>query len=151
MNKKQLRDLIERTLFKIGLKSDSAVILLMGTAAQESNLGEYIRQVGNGPALGVFQMEPETFKDIVTNYLQYRPELAKNIMAASGINAFRSEYLEYNLVLAICMCRVHYLRVPEAIPGDLNGWANYWKKYYNTPKGKGTVGEFVENYKRYVL
>lgn len=151
MNKKQLKDLIERTLFKIGLQSEPAVCLLMGTAAQESNLGEYIRQVGGGPALGVFQMEPETFKDIVTNYLQYKPELAKNIMSAAGINAFRSEYLEYNLVLAICMCRVHYLRVSEAIPGDLTGWANYWKEYYNTCKGKGTAGEFVENYKRYVL
>jgi len=26
-----------------------------------------------------------------------------------------------------------------------------WKKYYNTPLGAGTVEEFIENYKKYVL
>ena len=51
------------------LVSQEAENLLMGTAAQESALGEYIRQLGNGPALGIFQMEPETFDDIVRNYL----------------------------------------------------------------------------------
>ena len=96
-------------------------------------------------------MEPNTFKDIVQNYLQYKPELAKKVMAISGANAFRSEYLEYNLALSICMCRVHYLRVPVRIPDDLTGWAKYWKEHYNTRIGKGTEKEFVRNFKKLVL
>lgn len=151
MDKRQLRDLIHRVLIALDLHSESAENLLMGTAAQESGLGEYIRQLGNGPALGIFQMEPTTFKDIVQNYLKYKPELAKNIMAVSGVNALRSEYLEYNLALAICMCRVHYLRVSEKMPDNLTGWAKYWKEYHNTRLGKGTEEEFVRNFKKYVL
>ncbi|WP_059026747.1 hypothetical protein [Gabonibacter massiliensis] len=151
MDKKQLRDLIKRVLVDLDLHSESAENLLMGTAAQESGLGEYIRQLGSGPALGIFQMEPNTFKDIVQNYLQYKPELAKKVMAISGANAFRSEYLEYNLALSICMCRVHYLRMPVRIPDDLTGWAKYWKEHYNTRIGKGTEKEFVRNFKKLVL
>lgn len=151
MNKKQLRDLIKRVLVALDLHSESAENLLIGTAAQESALGEYIRQLGNGPALGIFQMEPATFKDIVQNYLQYKPELAKLIMSVSGVNALRSEYLEYNLALSIAMCRVHYLRVSVTIPDNLTGWAKYWKEYYNTRLGKGTEDEFIRNFKKHVL
>lgn len=151
MDKRQLRDLIKRVLVTLDLHSESAENLLMGTAAQESGLGEYIRQIGGGPALGIFQMEPATFKDIVQNYLQYKPDLAKQIMAVSGVNALRSEYLEYNLALSICMCRVHYLRVSEKMPENLVGWAKYWKEYYNTRLGKGTEEEFIRNFKKHVL
>ena len=151
MDKKQLRNLIKRVLIALDLHSESAENLLMGTAAQESGLGEYIRQIGNGPALGIFQMEPNTFRDIVQNYLQYKPELAKLAMSVSGVNALRSEYLEYNLALAICMCRVHYLRVSENMPENLVGWAKYWKEYYNTRLGKGTEEEFIRNFKNLVL
>lgn len=151
MDKKQLRDLIKRVLVALDLHSEAAENLLMGTAAQESRLGEYIRQLGSGPALGIFQMEPATFKDIVQNYLQYKPELGKKVMSISGVNALRSEYLEYNLALAICMCRVHYLRVTPNMPRNLVGWAKYWKEYYNTRLGKGTEEEFIRNFKNLVL
>ena len=151
MDKKQLRDLIHRVLIDLDLYSEAAENLLMGTAAQESGLGQYIRQLGNGPALGIFQMEPATFKDIVQNCLQYKPELAKLVMSVSGVNALRSEYLEYNLALSICMCRIHYLRVSEKMPDNLTGWAKYWKEYYNTRLGKGIEEEFIRNFKKYVL
>ena len=149
MDKKQLRDLIHRVLIDLDLYSEAAENLLMGTAAQESGLGEYIRQLGNGPALGIFQMEPATFKDIVQNCLQYK--LAKLVMSVSGVNALRSEYLAYNLALSICMCRIHYLRVSEKMPDNLTGWAKYWKEYYNTRLGKGIEEEFIRNFKKYVL
>jgi hypothetical protein len=70
-DKKQFRDLIQRTLQDLGMHSESAVNLLLGTAAQESQFGTYFRQIGGGPALGVFQMEPDTEIDIWDNYLRY--------------------------------------------------------------------------------
>lgn len=39
--------------------SQPAEDLVMGTAAQESRL-TYLRQLGGGPALGLWQMEPAT-------------------------------------------------------------------------------------------
>jgi len=51
------------------------------------------------------------------------------------------------------MCRMHYYRKSEPLPesDDVRALGEYWKKHYNTVKGKGTVDEFVENYKRFVL
>lgn len=150
MDKNTLKSLITSVLKELNLQPGNAVNLLMGTAAQESHLGKYRKQLGGGPALGIFQMEPATFDDIVNNYLRYKPELAARIERVARISRFRAEDLENNDVLAICMARVHYLRVREAIPSDLEGWARYWKCYYNTKLGKGTEEEFIANYKRLV-
>ena len=45
LNKNQFKDLIERCLKKTMMHSDAAVALLLGTAAQESAFGTYIRQI----------------------------------------------------------------------------------------------------------
>jgi hypothetical protein len=145
-----MRQLVTDTLKSLNLYSDEAVELMLGTAAQESAYGKYRRQLGNGPARGIFQMEPRTFLDIVINFLAYKPDLKARIMKLANVDKLDPADLETNDVLATCMCRVHYFRVKEPIPIDLQGWATYWKKHYNTVKGKGTDIEFMSNYKKYV-
>ena len=154
-NKKQFQDLIERVLTELNMHSRAAVNLLLGTAAQESGFGTYLQQMGGGPARGVFQMEPATEKDIWCSYLVYREDLAETVWQVAGaaydvgpsISA-----LEANLSYQIAMARIHYRRVAEPLPpyNDVGALSRYWKRHYNTPQGKGTVEEFVENYKKYV-
>jgi len=80
MHPGQLRgDIVYPTLHYIGLWSDAAETLILGTIAQESRCGEYVKQVGGGPALGICQMEPATHDDIWLNYLHYKPVLAHKI------------------------------------------------------------------------
>jgi hypothetical protein len=149
MNKQQARELITETLNEIELNSVEAVNLLMGTMAQESHMGEYIRQLGGGPALGVFQMEPATYESLWRNTLDYKPKLKDKILKLS-VTGEVSE-LRWNLKLAIAMCRVRYLIAKGAIPFGLQAQAEYWKKNYNGGAlGKGTVEEYIENYKRFV-
>ena len=149
MNKNQLRNLIERTLKEVdGFYSEEAVNLLMGTSAQESHLGEYIRQI-KGPALGIFQMEPATFRDIL-DWLRPQIKLYSRIFKAANISSIRPEILEYNLKAAILLTRIHYLRKPGKLPDTIEGMAWYWKQWYNTPLGAGTEAEFIANYKRFV-
>jgi hypothetical protein len=145
-----MRKLVTDTLKALNLYSAEAVELMLGTAAQESAYGKYRRQLGNGPALGIFQMEPNTFYDICINFLAYKPELRAKILKVSGIEKLDAKDLETNDVLATCMCRVHYYRVKTPVPVDLQGWAGYWKQYYNTQHGKGTDVEFIRNYNKYV-
>lgn len=151
-DKKQFRDLIQRTLQDLGMHSESAVNLLLGTAAQESQFGTYFRQIGGGPALGVFQMEPDTEIDIWDNYLRYRSELAYIIAIITGKACPSSIDLEANLSYQIAMVRIHYRRIPEALPkaDDVAGLARYWKQHYNTHLGAGTEEEFIRNYNKYV-
>jgi len=132
--------------------SVAAENLLMGTCAQESRMGSYVKQV-EGPACGIFQMEPATESDIYNNYLDYRAALY------SAVNALRAKHnldglndLVGNLFYQTAMTRVHYYRVPMAMPDadNVEQLAHYWKIYYNTPEGRGTIEEFVKRYQRYV-
>lgn len=149
--KTQLKELIDETLKDINLHSEDATNLLLGTCAHESGLGKYIKQLGSGPALGIFQMEPNTFKDHISNYLKYKPGLVSSIKKACNIDYLTPDLLRYNLKFAICMSRIHYLRVKHPLPTELTGYAEYWKKYYNSVLGAGTEEEFIRNYKRHVL
>lgn len=78
MDKKQLRELVTHVLKKYDLYSADAVELLMLTAATESNLGCYIKQVGGGPALGIFQCEPNTYDWAQTKTMEKILEVEKN-------------------------------------------------------------------------
>lgn len=157
MNAQQLRTLVVRpTLTHMGMHSLEAENLLLGTAAQESRLGHYLHQVGGGPALGIYQMEPETHWDIWRNFLSWRPQISAKVRSLAGhrwVGEFVGDAeLVGNLFYATALARIHYWRRPEPLPraGDLAGLAHYWKAFYNTAAGRGTEAEFVENYRRYV-
>ena len=128
---------------------DAAEELMLGTALVESNL-TYLVQHGEGPAVSVFQLEPATIEDIQENYIRYRSLLREAVEFASGVWPIMPEQVKGNLYLAAMLCRIHYRRAPAPLPeaGDVGGQAKYWKKYYNTAKGKGTVGKYREAWKR---
>ena len=143
----QFRDLvIEPTLEHLGLYSVAATELVLGTAIQESRV-TYIKQLGSGPALGLFQMEPATHNDIWDNYLRYREDLAGRV---ADTGRTQPDEMIWNMRYACAMCRVHYRRVREPLPtaGDLPSQAAYWKEHYNTPLGRGTQTEYIENWER---
>lgn len=151
LNPIQFRELVIRpSLRALGLYSPQAEELLLGTAIQESRL-VYLKQLGGGPALGLFQMEPATHDDIWDNYLKYHPALGRSILGLSCSPELDAGELVWNLLYATAMTRVHYLRVPEALPaeGDIDAQAVYWKEYYNTYLGSGTEEEYTENWYTY--
>ncbi len=156
MNPGQLKKLIEKALKLLGYYKPEAVDLLMITAAQESHCGRYIKQLGDGPACGIFQMEPDTLDDIFHNYTAYRPDLHDLVRSFLCYGDLKLN-LTGNLIFQIAIARVHYLRVPEPIPVKYAGeyeyiqaLAEYWKKHWNTAYGAGTVEDAVQNYNKYV-
>lgn len=148
MYKKQLTDIIESTLKEFDMYSQDAVNLLLGTAAQESGFGKFIRQLNCGPARGIFQMEPATFQYLL-KYVKNKG-IEEQIKSSCNCIQLIPESLEYNLKLAIVFCRLRYLVVNEPLPSDLKGYAAYWKKYYNSVLGAGTEEQFIKHYKKYV-
>ena len=149
----QLRDnIVKPVLIQTGTYSPAAVNLILGTAAQESQMGRYVRQVG-GPALSIYQIEPKTHESLWHDYLRHKPELARRVRRFMVGAEPSNNQLVWNLGYATIMCRVFYLRVPEPLPAsdDIDGMARYWKTHYNTSLGKGTVEGFIRNYVRYVL
>ncbi len=182
MNTKQLKQLITFVLWRMevnlnrdqritqddhtpereGAKynSTAAINLLLGTAFVESDCGHYLRQLGGGPARGIFQMERMTHDDLWYNYINHRPELEIFMRGELPQTTAGSKFdnLEYNLRYAIMMTRLHYRRVVEPI-SNLEDFSNdkayivnvgdYWKRYYNTKLGAGSVTDFVNKWEKY--
>ncbi|MEG1044775.1 MAG: hypothetical protein RSF81_08400 [Oscillospiraceae bacterium] len=95
-------------------------------------------------------MEPATAQDIIDNYLKYKKPLLEKVFRYYDYMLTLEENLIGNLFFATAMARIHYLRVPAKLPSDVVGYGEYWKRYYNTEKGKGTITEFVTKYREYV-
>ncbi len=147
-----IRDVCQRFL---GRTRDNEVRLLLGTAAAESSL-IHRKQIGGGPARGIWQMEPGTGVDIFEKYLQFKPLFRMSLMSlwidlrhapywTPAIQDLRF-HLEINDDFACAMARIKYLRDPDPIPDTVEGQAAYWKKIYNTPAGKGTVEHYLSQW-----
>ena len=135
--------------------------LLHGTIASESIYGTYLVQLNNGPALGICQMEPATHDDIWKNWLQHRRAVADRVSYYLGLPSGEwqnttfsamAPYMIWNLKYAVAMAACHYRRVPAELPEESEATvfslAEYWKKHYNTHKGRGTVTDFVAKWER---
>lgn len=149
MNSKQLFDAILDTLEFCGMTCSSNVVnMILETACVESNCGEYIKQL-KGPACGIFQIEPNTAKDMLQHFIKYKPKLFENYIKLINPNLTLEQNLQTNLMFQIFMCRVYYLRFEQIIPNTVAERAAYWKKYYNTYKGKGTVEKYIKAIDKY--
>src|SRR5262249_31922252 len=138
---------------KIRLNSEPAVALLLGTCAVESEMGQFIRQYPLGPARGVFQLEERSFDDL-WSWIQAHSQLLVSVSAFVSRSPWPlSSQVCGNLYLATALCRLYYYRVPKPLPGgrDPSVYGAYWKAYYNTPEGSGTIDRFVQAWTRHAV
>jgi|TARA_B100000519_G_scaffold191548_1_gene192065 hypothetical protein len=146
--KKDIKNIIIEVLEKLEKLTkipvtEEAVNLIYETGMAESGYRALV-QKGGGPALSFFQIEPDTARDIFNNYVEYRPSLVEALIYF-GVDPLDLEFsLKTNIAVAVCLCRLHYRRVPEPIPRSKKFRAEYWKQYYNTEKGKGTTEHFLK-------
>ena len=142
---KSIKKIIKLALQHLGLDSEDAREMLYVTGKAESGY-KTLQQYGGGPALGFFQMEPNTALDIWNNYVMYRPKYRDKLYSLGFDDGTLEFCLLSNIGLQAAFCRLHYRRVPSVLPklDNLEAQAKYWKKYYNTHLGKGTIKHFVE-------
>lgn len=146
---RQVRQLIIKpALEPLGLWSQIVENLLIGTALQESGLHWLAQE--NGPAVGIYQIEPKTYDWI-------KGKIRDHILYPKIINICGLCYLPndpaaliWNLRYATVVCRFRYLEVKAPLPetNNISLIADYWKQWYNTPEGAGKAEEFINNYNR---
>lgn len=120
--------------------TEPAIQLLCMVAAHESGRFQFVRQV-NGPALSLFQMEPNTYKDVQDYALRKKLKIVVDLPSPP-------ERLIFDSLFSAAMSRIFFLRFPEPLPKDLDGLAIYAKQYWNTHLGKATVGDYLNAYRR---
>jgi len=133
---------IKPVLERMHMYSKEAYNLLMGTALHESDGLKRVTQYV-GPALGYWQMEPNTLFDLHDSYLNFRPERAAMLGNFSIPSMTEEDNLKGNHFFACAAARLQYYRQDGAIPLDIVGQAKYWKEHWNTKHGKGTVDEYL--------
>lgn len=154
MNTEQLLELIITPTHKYmggNYQSDSADLLSLCTAAIESDCGYYIKQV-NGPALGIWQMEPATHEDILANcnaIIKFgKIELEVLDLSTNGFSCTNDDLIN-SPKYACAMARLKYSMDSNPLPKvtgnrkeDERDFYDYYKRVYNTELGKSTFAKW---------
>lgn len=145
--------------------SNDALMMVFRTGLVESNYEHLRQKIGRGDRIGIarsfFQIEPWVARSIINDYIKYRKSIRRDLekvcmcdlsrMDDKSEDDFLALQLSGNILFGIALCRLKYRPVPKAIPkaSDVNKQAGYWKKYYNTAGGKGSVEKFIEIVDKY--
>lgn len=147
-----IREILKVMDVVVPVYSEDVVELLILTAAQESKCGKYLRQIGGGPARGIFGIEPATEK-FVLRKVEKVPSLALIGRMLKGNLYFYNKDLDRlalwgNIPYQVFIARlVYYFKTRDGIPTTLRGLAEYYKEHFNTVRGKATVAEAIVAYR----
>ena len=144
--------LVRLDQFKRGFYSRNAVSLMLGIAAQETDLGYWFRQHPTGPGKGIWSVEDQTFYDIVNRYLARSSNRTLrellNGFVPRGMSLTDPETQVVAPQFACAVARIRLWMVPAPIPDDLEGQAKYWDKYYHAD-GESDWEEYVNSWHRF--
>ena len=122
--------------------SENARALLFAIGMAETGYAVN-HQIGGGPALGFWQMEPATITDLLA-WLHGRHRKIRNDVSELSRQRTALEAVQFDPIYACAVARCFFLRRAEPLPPiDLETIARYWKKVWNTNAGKGTVSGFM--------
>jgi len=128
-------------------KSPNALDLLKYTGMHETHGGK-LRNPNPNYYGGHWQIDKGTFKDLQSAGPGKYPKLSKAIdkLKTKGhdVRSWKWKDLDEAPTKSAIMAALKYRTVPEKIPSTLNKMALYWKKHYNTSKGKGDYGKFIK-------
>jgi hypothetical protein len=128
-----------------GMYSLDAMYQMVCTIGVESKL-THLKQIPNGPALGLPQTEPDTYIDII-RYLSRRTDLRDKIFTYCQRTSFPDDrMLISDLAFSALIARVKYWMIPEPIPSYKNpeAQAAYYEQYYNANKYTDKTQEFIK-------
>jgi hypothetical protein len=160
-----LRELIIRpTLVALNEWSQTAEDLLMGTAAQESQLG-FRMHADDDSGIGLYRISTQTHTQVWDNYLITDPELASRLRGLASQQQFlKSPHNELiiNLSYATGVAWMIYKRHNPAFSDNPNvhELATYWLHYYCTRDDQpaqlmhsddAKAERFIQSYHKLVL
>ena len=134
-----MKTLVAKTLVEMQRYNHEAVELLLMIAAHESHMGKYRRQLGGGPALGIYQIEPTTHDSIWDN-CDSIDKLAKRMNIKRDVFQLIDDD-RYSTFIARC----YLLMDVNPLPKTPEKMAQYCKDYWNRT-GKATPKDYLNAY-----
>lgn len=127
-------------------KYQVAPALLLETACAETQLGQYAdRYAPEG--FGLHQFDTIGLVDVQQ---RTRRKDRFTIQNSLGVDILQvtPESISRDPLESFIFCRLKYKFRPEEIPDDIVSRAVYWKRFYNTHAGKGTVEHYLDSAER---
>tara|TARA_R100001594_G_scaffold57935_2_gene91908 strand:+ start:520 stop:2937 length:2418 start_codon:yes stop_codon:yes gene_type:complete len=148
---KNITELAIQTVADVLPDSENAKQFLTEIAEVESKYGTHRKTFKKQDSSGIFQIDRIAF-DEVQRRLQPDADVGENIRNYNeklkeelGIDLTTASFSDLNTPLyGAAFARAYLLSVPESIPTTLKARAAYWKKYYNTSAGAGTVDKYLK-------
>ena len=132
-------------------KDDRVVKLISETFMVESDGGRSVQNHGGN--IGIAQLPVSTVNEVLTWLKQKHSDVYNVIQRHYKHGMTMQDNLKYNINFAICMSITLYWK---QCGGDFYRYCNtvesrakLWKAIYNTPRGKGTVSNYVAAVKKY--
>lgn len=156
VNTKKFKQTIEHVLHTLPhIKVDKRiVVLLMETAAIESNCGYYMTQRGGGEARGIFQMNISTYDDTLDWLKKYKTKAYVAVTKFYRKKNSKEWNYRYNIPFQIAMAASYYWRY---IGSDLNDHlgtvverAMMYKLVWNTKHGATTPAKYLNDIDTYL-
>lgn len=146
LDKQQIYSTVDAVVKCLG-GGDNAKKLLLETSASESDMGGAIDRSWS-VGVGLMQFDPIGFEDTKARTSKAKKE---QIMRCFGIDIDRVVLsdLRWSPLLSVIFARLKFMLVPSAIPNTQEGRAAYWKKWYNSELGAGTIEHYVRSAQRH--
>ena len=144
LRKRVIRD----TLKLLGDWSLATENLLLGTAAQESGLGDNLQ---SGRLRGLYHISAQTHVAVWDKYLINYPDMASRVRGLAGQRSFLGNphrELVTNLSYTTAIAWLVYKRCNQPLPeaGDIKGLAKYWHQHFRA-RTTATTADFEANYR----
>lgn len=140
---------IARKVVRVFGGGHKALLLMLETACAETHLGTYPDRHPEKLGVGITQFDQIAIDDLQQRVRSRHRRLLKQHFGYS-LNEIVLADLADDALLAFALTRLKYLLVPEPLPETLLGRAEYWKKYWNTSAGKGTVAGYLSDVEHYM-
>lgn len=139
-SKEHLKDIIKSVVSVFG-GGENAEKLLWETAGAETARGD-TPDLTLHSGYGIMQFDNAGFEEVKR---RTRQSVKEKIKQAFGIDIDRVtiQELQHSPLLSVIFARLYYMLIPKPIPDNIVGRAEYWKKYYNTYAGSGTVEHYL--------
>lgn len=139
----QVKTLARQVVNALG-GNENVYNILLETPCAETKLGQFPDSHPDKWGVGLCQHDHIGLDDIQLNGEQRHFDIVKNEFGYDIKDVQLADLADDPLLSLIC-CRLSYKRIPDPIPSDLVGRAKYWKEFYNTQAGGGTVDHYLHS------
>lgn len=126
--------------YSYGANKDNLYKMLLETAIVETDAGRAVMDTNRNYGRSIMQFDKVGYDEA----LRIRQKVGDKDFNYEIIKGYMSDELQKNPRFAMYLARMFYLGKSEPIPSTLENRALYWKRYYNTLLGAGSVEKYLD-------